>query len=249
MSVEWADVDPSDVEVDEWWRDDDDGEESEDTTCPTCGRDDFKSWRGVKVHHAQVHNESLVYVESECVICGSSYEIHESKTDERNCCSYDCAAEYRSRHMAGEDSPAWKGGEVELECEWCGGTYTKCRALADESRFCSPECKWEHESEYWVGPNNPMWNGGNPDYGVGWTDKKKERVRERDGYECQDCGMTQEEHLEERGRDLEVHHIRKAKAFDSDEKRNAMENLITLCYACHPKWEKMSPLRPAPESD
>jgi len=51
-------------------------------------------------------------------------------------------------------------------------------------------------------------------------DDLRQQVLRRDGWRCQFCGaMT----------NLEVHH----KQFRSHSGRDAEENLITLCFACH----------------
>jgi len=88
-------------------------------------------------------------------------------------------------------------------------------------------------------------------YGPGWNTKKKETVRERDDYTCQDprCSVTQTEHIEKYGKKLHVHHLRKARDVDDPKERNAKENLITLCRGCHPRWEKMADARLVPEVD
>jgi len=89
----------------------------------------------------------------------------------------------------------------------------------------------------WVAGDNPNWRGGvDVEYGEDWK-KSRQLVLERDGYECQICGQTQEEHLNEYGRDLDVHHIIPKRRFDTDEQANQAENLITLCRGCHQKWE------------
>jgi len=96
----------------------------------------------------------------------------------------------------------------------------------------------------YTGEGNPNWSGGRANYGHGWNKTKKKAVRRRDGHECQSCGMSQEDHLEEHGRKLDVHHIRPARTVGDPEERNAEENLISLCISCHHLWEQMAPLRP-----
>lgn len=158
-------------------------------------------------------------------------------------------------HPSGDDHPQWNG--VEVECDWCGETKLMSTPRAERSthHFCSPEdgrtyseCRERWWAENRVGENHPEWN---PDsraitYGSGWNDRKRERVRERDGRRCQNCGRTEEEHLDLYGQKHAVHHIQKARSFDDPERRNRMENLVTLCttYECHNRWEEMSPLRP-----
>lgn len=57
----------------------------------------------------------------------------------------------------------------------------------------------------------------------------KERVRQRDGYRCSECGMTQEEHKEKYGRRLEVHRLEPGSDYTE-------EGCATLCWPCH--WTK-----------
>jgi len=52
-------------------------------------------------------------------------------------------------------------------------------------------------------------------------------ILKRDKFECQNCNMTEEEHLTVIGRTLEVHHI------DYNKKNCKEENLITLCKWCN----------------
>ena len=74
-------------------------------------------------------------------------------------------------------------------------------------------------------------------YGEGWSKEKRERVRDRDGYECVICGIPQSEYKEHYGMALDVHHIKSARDVDDDKERNKMSNLITLCRPCHMEYE------------
>lgn len=82
---------------------------------------------------------------------------------------------------------------------------------------------------YMRGKNNPNWQNGisfEP-YSSEFTEELKESIRGRDNYECQNCGMTEEEHLIVYGRILPIHHI-------DYNKQNCKEtNLITLCNQCN----------------
>lgn len=98
--------------------------------------------------------------------------------------------------------------------------------------------------EYITGENNPFWNGGTYPYGKGWNQKKREEVLEEHGHLCQGCGMSKEEHEEEYGQSLHIHHIQPARAFDDPQARNAVSNLVPMCSKCHRKWEGI-PLRPS----
>ena len=60
-----------------------------------------------------------------------------------------------------------------------------------------------------------------------FNDYLKNNIRKRDKYICQNCGMTEEEHLIVIGKVLEIHHI-------NYNKNNCSEdNLITVCSYCN----------------
>jgi hypothetical protein len=64
-------------------------------------------------------------------------------------------------------------------------------------------------------------------YSDEFNEELRETIRKDDNYICQNCGMTEEEHLIVYGAILCVHHI------DYDKKNSNKNNLITLCYSCH----------------
>lgn len=73
-----------------------------------------------------------------------------------------------------------------------------------------------------------------------FSEDKKEIIRSRDNYTCQECGISNKKSIEEFGHSLHVHHI-------DYNKQNSLEtNLISLCARCHgatniynrDKWEK-----------
>ena len=103
---------------------------------------------------------------------------------------------------------------------------------------------------------NGVWNNDPNDYSFDWP-KIRDRVRARDGYKCQVCGML------ESGRQHDVHHKIPFRAFLSGsatfpdvarqdlvskgddkvlrsvfEQANRLENLTTLCSSCHKKVEQ-----------
>jgi DEAD/DEAH box helicase domain-containing protein len=77
------------------------------------------------------------------------------------------------------------------------------------------------------------------DYGPNWP-AQRDTARARDGHRCRQCGAP------ERGdRHHDVHHITPFRAFghipgvnDAYELANRLENLITLCPACHHRVER-----------
>lgn len=100
--------------------------------------------------------------------------------------------------------------------QWADGTFCSDIFPSGEDHF-----RWtENPSEYY--------------YGVDWPDIA-EKVRKRDNYVCQRCGKPQEEVYSS----LHVHHIKKFKNFDSKERANQMDNLVSLCFSCHRVVETM----------
>lgn len=46
--------------------------------CPTCG-DSLSTERGMKIHHANVHGESISDIDKECDLCGTDITIDRTK--------------------------------------------------------------------------------------------------------------------------------------------------------------------------
>lgn len=79
------------------------------------------------------------------------------------------------------------------------------------------------------GENNHCWCGGKSfePYGLEFNDELKKQIRNRDNYQCQLCGVYQEEI----SRSLDIHHI------DYCKTNNDSQNLISLCTSCHSKMQ------------
>lgn len=212
-------------------------------TCPTCG-DDFETGRGMKVHHSKIHGESIAGVELTCKNCGDTYRKPPSEASRSSFCSQDCQAEHFSKTI---DKPF--GGErngVILTCDTCGDEYRRAAANAVGSRFCSRECQSEMQSiefsgEGWhlagvTGEDHPAHTGHEDYYGENWEEQRAAAMS-RDGGACVVCGVSRDDHQEQHGCDLHVHHVRPIATFEHLERANAVENLITLCRPCHTKWE------------
>src|SRR3990170_3743270 len=76
------------------------------------------------------------------------------------------------------------------------------------------------------------------DYGPDWP-RAKEAALARDGWRCRQCGAPERE-----GRSHDVHHIRPFREFGymagenrNDQLANQLDNLISLCPACHHRAE------------
>lgn len=65
----------------------------------------------------------------------------------------------------------------------------------------------------------------------------KATVRRRDGMACTDCGRTNEKHIEQTGKQLEVHRL-------TPGSRYTVEGCVTLCFWCHKKKPSRQPGEP-----
>ena len=92
--------------------------------CPTCLKE-FETQRGMRVHHAQAHGESLVEQKS-CETCGKVFKNYEGN---RRFCSKKCAGVYFSKQ--------YDQGKTAV-CKTCGKEFHI--SLSHPRRFCSREC-------------------------------------------------------------------------------------------------------------
>jgi DEAD/DEAH box helicase domain-containing protein len=76
------------------------------------------------------------------------------------------------------------------------------------------------------------WSNDANDYGPDWPSIRA-AAKKRDGYCCQVCGTA-----EGSGVILHVHHKVPFRAFGAAERANRLENLTTLCPACHQRAEQ-----------
>jgi len=103
----------------------------------------------------------------------------------------------------------------------------------NKRNYCSSDCYFENHT----GENAPRWKGGSINYyGETWLPQRRKAI-DRDDEQCQDCGMTRDQHYDEHGTDLEVHHKTPIRTFEDTAEANILSNLITLCTTCHMKRE------------
>lgn len=103
-----------------------------------------------------------------------------------------------------------------------------CASCAMKQRVFTKEWR-ENISKVTKGKNNPNfknWISKEP-YSIEWNINLKNVIRKRDNYECQNCSMTEEEHLIVLGTVLHIHHI------DYNKKNCKEDNLISLCQSCN----------------
>jgi len=128
-------------------------------------------------------------------------------------------------------------------CKVCGKEIkrwkaTKCRACSHKKGIRRHYCKCG--KEIWNGSKqckscsrkgklhwNWIKNRKLLDYTYEFNKELKEKIRKRDNYTCQICGINEEEHISKYRRVLHVHHI------DYNKKNCLEDNLISLCNSCH----------------
>jgi len=230
-----------------------DGNDCSGIECPECGKAVYYNRRGLKLHLAREHDVSGSYLDDRL----ESREWYYQKYVVEGYSSHDIAdlvgcsdaqarvwkdrhniptiTQYKSRGEGFDNPNADSESTVRLDCDYCGDEMVVSRSRHErgEHTFCSRDCCDNHKSEYWIGDNNPLYKGGPINYGQGWHRAREERL-EHDSHTCQDCGSDS---------DLEVHHIRPVRQFDNPSDAHYLDNLITLCKDCHPKWEGI-PLKP-----
>jgi DEAD/DEAH box helicase domain-containing protein len=81
-----------------------------------------------------------------------------------------------------------------------------------------------------------LWTNDPNEYGPEWN-TIRDRVRARDQYTCQVCGLP------ENGRPHDVHHKTPFRTFASIKEANQLDNLITLCRNCHRRAETIVRIR------
>ena len=204
-------------------------------TCVYCGGvfiakrfDKISCGKRDKLHRA---NEKVNKVKIKCDCCGKEFEksisnYNRNLRDKRkNFCSQQCMGEsYKNR--------------ITLKCSECGKEFQRAMSGYDPSNkhyFCSKECQAKNTDYILSGEEHYNYINGDTCYrrGKGWSKARKE-TRKRDNYTCQHCGITEEE----LDKQLDVHHIKPYRLFDSYEKANLLTNLISLCPSCHHKEEQ-----------
>jgi hypothetical protein len=104
--------------------------------------------------------------------------------------------------------------------------------------FCDGDCLSEWLSENFVGSDHPNWQETQEiSYGSGW-EQAREQALERDKHSCKICGVSRSDI----GQNPDIHHITPVRWFvDSDlharSDAHSLENLVSLCRACHRKAE------------
>jgi hypothetical protein len=191
-------------------------------SCPTCEKS-LGTERGVKMHHSQVHGESIAGRVVSCHWCNSSITVkpHQAREYDKNFCTdKNCRGQWLSNTNVGENHNRYN--KEEYVCDYCGNDLERTPSHAQgEHIFCDPDCSSNWVSENRRGEDHPLYEGGGTE---GFTKGERKKIFRRDNFTCQDCG-------DDSGGNLNAHHI--VPSSESEEQRHDIENGITLCIDCH----------------
>lgn len=194
-----------------------------------------------------------------CKTCGKVFELRQSEINQPGktgtYCSRACylsdknisdhydqskrSAEHNAKISAanrGKPRPHQVKPDATVECTGCGAAIIIPGRRAYKTKrkwhFCSRECYYEHVRQHPELSSLYLGGGYYGGYGETWR-KQSAAARKRDNYTCQRCGLRQFRPP------LHVHHIRPLRTFGGDHiTANSLENLITLCPACHAREER-----------
>lgn len=158
-------------------------DEQSTVECPTCGRLDFNSTKGMKIHHASAHDESIAGEVVHCDFCGGETRTPPSKVEQldHHFCDERCEGKWRSNHLSGPNAPQWNGGTVTVRCPHCGDEIERHPHEINQSdrNFCDATCRGQWRSENWSRENFPVWKGGKVTVECDWCSVEVERRRDQ----------------------------------------------------------------------
>lgn len=128
--------------------------------------------------------------------------------------------------------PGRRDGSGRATCLHCGQSFPAPAWYVREGLrvvFCGEVCRraWEE------GQEEVLRLDGRPNHRGGDWEIRARQARERDEFACRGCGVT-EERL---GRQLDVHHLVPFRFFSPGADANRLNNLLSLCPACHARLE------------
>jgi hypothetical protein len=106
-----------------------------------------------------------------------------------------------------------------------------------KQKYLDSSKAWKRKNKERVNKQRKEWGRKNPEK----TEKYRanflfggnvQEVLERDNFQCQECGMNQEQHILIFGNRLNIHYI-DGNGKNAKIKNNKIENLLTLCHDCH----------------
>lgn len=140
-----------------------------------------------------------------------------------------CSRIYNGSKLKGKNNPYYNIGKKHWNYKGGEERFSNCidcnkKTSSTYYKRCN-ECLFKIRK----GKNHPTYIDGRSykKYPKEFNKKLKEKIRKRDNYICQNCNMTEEEHLETYNRVLNIHHI------DYNKENCIKENLISTCLDCN----------------
>lgn len=222
--------------------------------CPVCGKVFYILSSRLKHAKAIYCSRECSYkgmkqnsrVDLECPVCGKHFTRIPSQIKSKYVfCSRECSYKGRSlgfvkRIVLKPYSCEHLRKRIRVECLICHKEFEVIPSkLKDEKRgkYCSRKCFEIAHKENMKGNRNPAWIDGRSynyrDYrGPDWDECRKNAYR-RDNYTCQECGVKcigrKKLNEDNKHKLIQCHHI------NGNKENNSLDNLITLCVACHGK--------------
>lgn len=191
-------------------------------TCPNCGETYYTYSKGkaTKPYCSRwcypSHRDTWLTLN--CNYCGTEIKRTKDATNrnKNNFCSRECANKFKT-------GPTGKVKNRSLKkCKYCG--KYKMDYKKSKRQYCSQQCAGKAK-EFTSNIKLTL---------KSLFGRQSKKARERDGYKCQRCGMTNGESLKKYKRQLSVHHIIPYVFFKEDnEEQHNLDNLITVCHSCH----------------
>lgn len=157
-----------------------------------------------------------------CSVCGKEFDrkrYHVEMSGTRGqFCGFECYARWQAEHTTGPANPGYNPSAHEiLTCDWCGKEFERPKYVrGGQLHFCCRDCFHAFAGEHFRRQRPTS-------YGKSWR-RARAQAMDRDQHRCQDCGS---ESL------LVVHHIEPYKSFENGQDAHELDNLVTLCRACH----------------
>ena len=106
-----------------------------------------------------------------------------------------------------------------------------------KQKYLDSSKKWKQDNKERVKSQKDEWLKKNPEKRAEYRDNilfggNSQAVLERDNFECQECGMTQEQHIIIFGTRLAIHH-KDGNGRRNPNPNNDIDNLLTMCHDCH----------------
>lgn len=136
-------------------------------TCENCGEefvpgDAQQRYCGIQCRGAA----QKVRVPWACAVCGKQEALPPVVASKKKYCSQACHGVARTghpsnaKHLSGEDSPCYKGGQSDYICEVCNSPFQRypARMPDGKARYCSRKCT--ARATVRKGEDNSRWSGG-----------------------------------------------------------------------------------------